>query len=203
MRGSLSPALLSPGAELPANAVYYFKVTSQEETHVFLASLFLVRTPPLHSHPSQLSTRRQADIISRSEAEAVLSKAPTASRLRTTIHRLPSLATLGGAFYSGSYLGTELLSLSPLFSASSFAVAGTPVAFGCLAVGGAMMLFSRSSRGRVGVEMQAGREAESDGGMEMVVWKGERRRVDTSLIQVLRRDELDREYAALKLGTRN
>lgn len=71
-------------------------------------------------------------------------------------------------------------------------------------VGGAAFVFGRTSRagrraavpqderGLVGVAVGAGEEVEST---EMVLFEGGRRRVDTRMIRVLERDELQGEFA--------
>ncbi|KAM0751035.1 hypothetical protein T439DRAFT_325192, partial [Meredithblackwellia eburnea MCA 4105] len=157
-----------------ADNFYYFRVDSPEQSHTFLATLFL------------------ADLITKEEAESVLAKAqnPHVATLRQTIHRLPSIATLGGAFWAGQSLTTEVLgSSSVLAGASTTMLTTAPIAMGCLAVGGAMMLFSRSSRARtpVGDEDRPLRE---ETGMELVLWDQGRRRVNTDLIRVLSEAEL-------------
>ena len=153
--------------------------------------------PPLLSL-LQLSSRycnTRADMITREEAESVLSKAPSPSYLRSTIiHRLPSLATLGGAFWAGQSLTTELLATSTLLTGvSTTLVATAPVAVGCLAVGGAMLLFSRSARAR-GSDVAVG-VAEGEEGMErmeIMLWRGARR-VEVESIRPLGECELRRE----------
>lgn len=131
----------------------------------------------------------QTDLITREDAEHVLSKGPMApSLLHTTIHRLPSLATIGGSFWAGSSLTTELIATTAMTGVigSGIAVAA-PVAVGCLTVAGTMMLFSRSSRKSRVVDAPAR-------GFEMVRWEGgvaARRRVDVDLIVVLKTEDVE------------
>lgn len=185
---------------------YYFRVESREQTHTFLACLFLVRPPvPLLFAPSNLLSRPKADLISREEAEIVLAKASpaagssaflgTRARLRETIHRLPSLATLGGAYWAGQAFTAEVLATSSTFAgaASATLLSTAPVAVGCLAVGGAMMLFSRSASAKrqvVGDEAMVETEGQEGEATGLVVWEGVRRRVDTDLIRTLTDHEL-------------
>ena len=139
-------------------------------------------------------------MITRDEAESVLAKArsPRSPLRSTIIHRLPSLATLGGAYWAGQSLTTEVLATSTLLTgASTTLLATAPIAAGCLAVGGAMMLFSRSARARGVWEEEAGNGV---GGMEMILWEGARRRVDTALIRTLTRVELERKSCRPMVG---
>ncbi|ORY81790.1 hypothetical protein BCR35DRAFT_303943 [Leucosporidium creatinivorum] len=110
-----------------SDSFWYFKVVSGEDTHLLLASLW------------------QANLITRREAEAVLGKGPIKSpstSLAPVIHRIPSLATLTAAYYTGAHVGTRVI-LGKVTIESRVA----PVAVGAAAVGGAVLVFSRSSRG--------------------------------------------------------
>ncbi|GAA5904064.1 hypothetical protein JCM6882_003815 [Rhodosporidiobolus microsporus] len=102
----------------------YLRVTSGEETHLVLASLFL------------------ANLITREEAEAVLAKGPARSiDASTLIHRIPSFGTLGAAYYAGSTVGARKL-LGPRLGEG---VVG-PVFVGGASAGGVAVLSSRSTR---------------------------------------------------------
>lgn len=132
---------------------WYFKVVSGEESHLLLASLWQVsRLQPLSLHRRSLLTRTaqlQANLITRREAEAVLGKGPLppSSPLARapSIHRLPSLATLTAAYYAGAQVGTRVI-LGKLNVGES---RGAQVLVGAGAVGGAVVVGSRSSRGTV------------------------------------------------------
>lgn len=137
--------------------------------------------------PSQQLTNShpQTDCITREEAENVLSKGPMPpSPLPTTIHRLPSLATMAGSFWAGSAFTAECMTMMEIGGGLTVAA---PVVVGCLTVAGTMMLFTRSSR--------KGRDADPlTHGLEMVKWEGgvpARRRVDVNLIVVLTSEDLE------------
>ncbi|KAM0791196.1 hypothetical protein ACM66B_005678 [Microbotryomycetes sp. NB124-2] len=106
---------------------FYFKIQSPEQSHLLLASLW------------------KADMITRQDAEAVLGKGPAkATSAAPFIHRLPSLSTLAAAYYAGATVGTRVV-LGRLTVDSKLA----PVVVGAATVGGASVLFSRSSMGGV------------------------------------------------------
>lgn len=108
---------------------------------------------------------------------------------------------------------TELVASSTFLAwASGSALMGValPVAAGGMAVGGALMLFSRSARaGAIPVEQglmrreQQEGEEEEETGTEMVLWrqaKG-RRSVDVERVEVLDEEELTRTSTYLESGT--
>lgn len=99
---------------------------------------------------------------------------------------------------------TELVASSSLLSAASgMTIAALPAATGALAVGGALLLFSRSARAGPAAEREEGelvrarREAEEgeQAGTEMVLYQARtargRRMVDVERVYVLGPDELD------------
>ncbi|KAK4048340.1 hypothetical protein OIV83_004862 [Microbotryomycetes sp. JL201] len=104
---------------------FYFKIESPEQSHLLLASLW------------------KAEMITRQDAEAVLGKGPAkATSAAPFIHRLPSLSTLAAAYYAGATIGTRII-LGRLTIDSRVAA----VVVGAVTVGGASVLFSRSSLG--------------------------------------------------------
>lgn len=87
-------------------------------------------------------------------------------------------------------------------------MAALPVGAGVLAVGGMMVVFSRSSHAAAGVRKEEGRElvrerplggeevGEEEKGMEMILWKRAegRRWVDVQRVDVLEGAELEGEF---------
>ncbi|GAA6000081.1 hypothetical protein JCM10207_006042 [Rhodosporidiobolus poonsookiae] len=101
----------------------YLRVSNGEETHLVLASLFL------------------ANLITRQEAEAVLTKGPAQNvSIEAVIHRVPSFATLGAAYYAGSTYGTRRL-LGPRASEGTV----TPAAVGGASAAGVALFSSKSA----------------------------------------------------------
>ncbi|BGP16564.1 hypothetical protein JCM10213_000524 [Rhodosporidiobolus nylandii] len=101
----------------------YLRVSDGEETHLVLASLFL------------------ANLISRAEAEAILSKGPGQNlSLSSTLHRLPSFAALGAAYYGGAHVGARKL-LGPRASEGVIA----PALVGSASAAGVALFSSRST----------------------------------------------------------
>ncbi|GAA6028383.1 hypothetical protein JCM8097_007005 [Rhodosporidiobolus ruineniae] len=101
----------------------YLRVSDGDETHLVLASLFL------------------ANLITRDEAEAILLQGPARNlSLSSYIHRFPSFASLGAAYYAGSTIGTRKL----LGSRASDGVIA-PVLVGSASAGGVALLSSQST----------------------------------------------------------
>lgn len=157
-----------------------------------------INPPQSKANPSHF----QADLITREEATSVLSKGPLSrfatatSKAHTTIHRLPSLATLGGAFYTSFYLASEAVTLSGIACGGIVAISA-PIAAGVVGVGLGAMVFSRSSRAgsKIGVRERGVEREGGEEGTEMVAYEGGpvaegRRRVDVDLIMPLSEREL-------------
>ncbi|ORY76951.1 hypothetical protein BCR35DRAFT_119529 [Leucosporidium creatinivorum] len=208
-----------------ADGYYYFHITTPNETHTLLATLFLTDLITSTEASSILSLGPHSSRPSSSSSASASASASTLStRARTTIHRLPSLATLYGAYWAASSATAEALTSATaggwLAGAAGgmggVGVAALPVGAGVLAVGGMMVVFGRSrSAAAAAVAREQEQENENEGrelvrerfvggeveeeeesGMEMILWNKAvgRRWVDVERVEVLDERELMGEF---------
>ncbi|KAK4053894.1 hypothetical protein OIO90_003731 [Microbotryomycetes sp. JL221] len=122
---------------------FYFKLDGPDQSHILLASLF------------------KADMISRTDAEALLNKGVAKETSAAPfVHRLPSLSTLAAAYYAGATLGTRVI-LGRMTVDSKV----MPIVVGGATVCGASVVFSRTS---LGTKPQGGMQNATASGFDVL-----------------------------------